>query len=531
MQGDLLRAAQAEQSRLESILNLHNQALQQATVAAAEADGARTQLMTHISHDLRAPMNAIMGYADLIARGGGQSREQALNILRSSKNMLMQISGLIQSARGGAHAPTLHPQPLDVSAFLRRVARFASQAARRHDNRFCYHVAKALPDVVEVDAKRLRQVLEYLLTNAAEFTRSGCIELSVDYQAPDDPAKNEPLAFVFTVRDTGPGIQQKALAAVFDPVQMLDHICSPARQGLGLAVTHRWVLRMGGRLEETSQPGQGTAMHVFLPLMPSRKAAAPREPVRRDEGAPARFQGAEGLKLLSAFKVIRRLSIKKSKPNRTQAIILKQTLQAIARLQESIRVCSREVDDAVLSGYENQQARTHLLSLVSTRLRVPVDNIIREAERMVCPDKGEAAQQEIILRSALRLRGLVNNLIKVSKPDADLQLLAHPEVPISALPTGTAPLAQRAPTLNNHPVDVFPEPEILAHVSDLLKMGAVTDLMEWANRADARHARWSRFAGMVAELAANGDLQGLANLLQTSNPARTAPRHEVEMTP
>lgn len=524
-QSDLLRAAQAEQLRLQTILNLRHQALLEATAAATEADRVRARLMTQIGHDLRAPLNAIMGYANLLARRDGDSRAHALKVLRSSSSLLAQINGLMQRARGGAQPPTLYSQPLSLSALLRGVAAFAAQVALRNDNRFRYQVAPALPDVVEVDGRRLQQVLEHLLANAAEFTSRGCIELSVDDQTSDDLSKITPLALVFTVSDTGPGLPARTLATMFEPFQGRAPLWRQECRGLGLAITHKWVLRMGGRMEVSSQPGNGTQMRVFLPVMPPSKAAVPHPRVTRDEGAPPRMQDADGL-LCLVFKTIRRLIIKN-----TQANVLTQTQHENARLEESIRVRTREVEDAVLSAYEDKQARTHLLGLVSTRLRVPVDDIIRGTGRMVCREKIESAHQEIILRSALRLRSLVNDLIQYSQPDADLNVPAPPVVATRRLLTGSAGQAQQGLTLHAPPFDVFPEPGVLLQVADLIQIGAVSDLMDWASSVDARQAKWSHFAGVVGELAGQGDLQGLSNLLQVSTQALAALSHEPEPTP
>lgn len=366
-QSDLLRAAQAEQLRLETILNLRNQALRQATDAATEADRARSNLMTHISHDLRAPMNAIMGYADLVARRNGRSRVHALGILRSSRSMLMQINGLVQGARGGAQPQALQREPLYLSDFLQSVAAFATQVAHRNGNRFRCQAAKALPDVVEVDARRLRQVLEHLLANAAEFTCSGCIELSVDCQAPVDLSQSMPLDFVFTVRDTGPGIPEEILATIFEPFQRPGHTWRQECRGLGLAITHQWVLRMGGRMEVSTQPGKGTAMHVFLPLMPSSTAQVPHPLFMPDEGAVHRIEGAGRLLwIVDDSDVIRDLLCKDLVQHGFTVLALSSGLDVIKRVGQH----GEKVPDLIITDLKMPDA-DGLAVLSSARAKWP----------------------------------------------------------------------------------------------------------------------------------------------------------------
>lgn len=269
----LLQAAQARQLHLENALDLCNQALLDASIAAAEAACARRDLLTRMGHDLRAPLTTVMGYTDLIAHRDGRWRPPVSGLQRSAKQMLVLIDGLMACSHGSVQAEPLMPQPLYLAAFLAAVAASAATAAQQNGNRFDYQAARELPDVVVADAKRLRQVLAHLLANAAAFTSGGQVELRADCLA--GVSADRPLSFVFTLRDTGPGMTQEQVRILCEPGQALEF--SPQAAGLGLAVTRQWVERMGGRIEVVSGAGLGTVMRVTVPLKPASEQESEQE--------------------------------------------------------------------------------------------------------------------------------------------------------------------------------------------------------------------------------------------------------------
>ncbi|NDP64166.1 hybrid sensor histidine kinase/response regulator [Polaromonas sp.] len=290
----LLQATQARQLHLEKELELRNQALLQATIAAAEATRARLELLTRMGHDLRAPLTAIMGYADLVAHREGRCFTPASGVERSARKMLALIDGFMDCARGSVLTEPLKPQPVYLHAFLANVAARAATAAKKNGNRFDCRVATALPDVVVVDARRLRQVLAHLLANAARFTSGGQIELLADLLPSTNASGDRLLPVVFTVRDTGPGMPQDQADTLFDPWQRLAAVPNPANpgHGLGLVVTYQWVLRMDGHIEVLTAPGQGTTVRVIVPLKPSSEQAMPVAHLTSGEDADQPLQGA-----------------------------------------------------------------------------------------------------------------------------------------------------------------------------------------------------------------------------------------------
>ncbi|MYZ51711.1 ATP-binding protein [Malikia spinosa] len=287
MQAEWLVAQQIEQERLSQAVRSRSAALRQAAVAADEAARAKGELLARVGHDLRAPLTAIMGYAGRLEEAEGTLRQRALAIGRSAREMLALINGLLEYARIGVQPDALLPQPLYLGAFLRSVAAQASELAARHGNRFEFRLEGDLPDVVALDAKRLRQVLMQLLHNAAEFTRQGRIELLVQTRAAEQADPQALPQLIITVRDDGPGIAADQLPTLFQPFQRLGAGQSHQEVGLGLAIAHQWVVRMGGSLKASSAQDQGTTMRIWLPVEPSDETTiAIRHLMRQDSRLP-----------------------------------------------------------------------------------------------------------------------------------------------------------------------------------------------------------------------------------------------------
>lgn len=270
-QAALLAAGRGHTLRLEEAVRLRTLALHQATADADQASLRKKELLTRVGHDLRAPLTAIMGYAQIIKGFAGDTAEQARRIERSSKQLMVLINRLIDFARGGVEPDALRLQSVYSNDFLQNIVAHAARLALKNKNSFDFQVSGHLPPVIEVDAKRLRQVLRNLLSNAAKFTHQGHIELQVEILDPGEGPAEVPLRVAFTVRDTGPGIAEETLPTIFHPFQRLGMQETPEGIGLGLAVVYRWVRRMGGGVSVSSILGQGTAVHVRVPIRVGRE--------------------------------------------------------------------------------------------------------------------------------------------------------------------------------------------------------------------------------------------------------------------
>jgi signal transduction histidine kinase len=261
-----LAAGRQQQLRLEEAVRLRSQALHQAAADADRASLNKNELLTRVGHDLRAPLTAIMGYAQIISGASGGAAVHARSIERNSRQLMVLINELINFARGGIRPDALRLQSIYSNDFLQNIVAHAARLARKNNNTFDFQVSGHLPPVIEIDAKRLRQVLKNLLSNAANFTHQGHIELQMEIVAQTEGRDEAPLSVTFSVRDTGPGIPEEKLSSIFHPFQRLSLSETPQGMGLGLAVVHRWVRRMGGRISVSSMVKQGTTMKVVVPI-------------------------------------------------------------------------------------------------------------------------------------------------------------------------------------------------------------------------------------------------------------------------
>ncbi len=271
------RLAQDDSNRHNQLLQLEidahrrtDAALQKAKDVAESANQAKTRYVAGITHELRTPLNSIMGYAQILLKEepAHGPRLGALNTIhRSGEHLMGLIDGLLDLARIEAGRLRLDPSPVPLRAFLDDVVRMVQPQARSKGLRFDLTVQGRLPDWVQADAKRLRQILLNLLSNAIRFTDQGQVSLLVD-------ARREVLRF--DVTDTGIGIAPQDLDRIFLPFERGSGGRKSAEPGtgLGLTITHLLSELMGGQLSVQSQMGQGSTFSVKLYL---REISAPSQ--------------------------------------------------------------------------------------------------------------------------------------------------------------------------------------------------------------------------------------------------------------
>ena len=239
-----------------------DRALQKAKELAEAANLAKSRYLTGISHELRSPLNAIMGYAQLLEKDPSipDHRRGALStIRRSSEHLADLIEGLLDISRIEAGRLDLERGDVLLNELLDQlVSMFSIQAKNKHIQ-FEYIKHTYIPSTVRADQKRLRQVLINLLSNAVKYTHSGKITFSVSY-------KNQ--VAEFKVIDTGIGISDNAIEKIFLPFERIRKPGQPhvTGTGLGLTITRLLVDIMGGDIQVTSKPNVGSAFSVALML-------------------------------------------------------------------------------------------------------------------------------------------------------------------------------------------------------------------------------------------------------------------------
>ncbi len=269
------RMAQDDSNRqnqlLQQEIDAHRRtdaALQRAKELAEAANQAKTRYVAGMTHELRTPLNSIMGYAQIMLKDepqDGARRRPLTTIQRSGEHLIGLIDGLLDLARIEAGRLCLDASPLPLHDFLDEVVRMVQPQAEAKGLDFRLETRGRVPAWVQADARRLRQILLNLCSNAVRFTEHGHITLRLD-------ARREVLRF--EVVDTGIGIAPQDMERIFLPFERGSggRRSSEPGTGLGLTITHLLSELMGGELTVHSVMGQGSTFSVRLYL---REISAP----------------------------------------------------------------------------------------------------------------------------------------------------------------------------------------------------------------------------------------------------------------
>ena len=234
---------------------------------AKAANQTKSDFLAVVSHDLRTPLTAITGYADLLRMGIPEplspgSLERVERIRTSANHLQYLLNELLTFARLDAQHEKKHATSVDLRALLRDVESVVEPLVQQQHLRLQLQLP-GNPVVIVTDADKVRQIVLNLATNAVRYTRDGSVTISLT-RAADQAAQIE-------VRDTGIGIAEENLSRIFDPFWQV----SPAQRaqgggtGLGLSIVKRLISLIGGRIDVRSKIGDGSSFIVTLPAATS----------------------------------------------------------------------------------------------------------------------------------------------------------------------------------------------------------------------------------------------------------------------
>ena len=272
--GDLERAF----NRLRSRHRLEIQRHADAQVVLDQADRYKSEFLATVSHELRTPLNPILGFAQVLQTGLDgpltPSQIEDLKIVEQSGNHLLSlINDILDLSAMESGRIDLHREPTDVGAIAREVVRTAEGQLRGKALRLAAEIDDGIPPC-DADPKRLRQILQNLVSNAIKFTDRG--EVVIEAKSPAEQQNVE-----IAVRDTGPGIPKSETLSIFEEYKQLGETTRRRRgTGLGLAIVKRLVDLHGGDIRVESEYGKGSRFVITLPLLrPLSTPAAPQEDV------------------------------------------------------------------------------------------------------------------------------------------------------------------------------------------------------------------------------------------------------------
>ena len=259
----------------------HMVELEKALERAHAAEKARSMFFSSVSHDIRTPLNAIIGYSELLINGieDEQERTKALSAISTSGHTLLQlINDVLDLSKLESGKMEIKPVPTNVRELVSSVLHSFDVTIKGGDVELKEEYG-ALP-LLEIDPQRIRQILFNLIGNAIKFTDHGEIRVKASFQKIVDD-KND--VFTLSVSDTGCGIPEEDKERLMTPFVQLDGKAKDKGTGLGLAICRQLAISMGGQLSFVSEQGKGSSFTLELynvkSIDPSpdvdRKAAVP----------------------------------------------------------------------------------------------------------------------------------------------------------------------------------------------------------------------------------------------------------------
>ncbi len=266
-----------------------------ARLAAEAADRAKAAFLARMSHEMRTPLHAVLGFARLLQEEVGQppERSDALRQIEGAgEQLLALVEDVLEIARIESGGLAASDSPANIRALLEDVAALARNAAGGRAMEVDCEVDAGLPTWLLIDEKKLRRALGDLLVHAVDVSTAGRVALEARWQP---EGRRDRVALV--VADTGPGLDPAEVSYLYSPFDRAEGLRSPGRTGLGLALARRLILLMGGefRVESTSQ--QGSRFRIELPAHPVEGLRDRPEPEPTTVAAVAQ-PGLEGLKEL-----------------------------------------------------------------------------------------------------------------------------------------------------------------------------------------------------------------------------------------
>ncbi len=228
-------------------------------------DRGKSVLIAHISHGLRTPLNAIIGFSEIMERemfgkiGIPRYIEYVKDIRASAQHLMRLIEDVVDLSKAEAGALELEDDEIDAAAAVRSVCLKQREKAGQAGVQIVHEVPAELPRL-RGDRRRVRQILTNLVSNAVRFTSKGG---RVTVSAWIEPAGR----LVFSIADTGTGIEPAEIPSIFDPFAGLGRLqdVGGGGTGLGLPLCKGLMELHGGTIELVSQPGKGTTVTASFP--------------------------------------------------------------------------------------------------------------------------------------------------------------------------------------------------------------------------------------------------------------------------
>jgi signal transduction histidine kinase/CheY-like chemotaxis protein len=340
----------------------------------AELDRSKklqSDFIARMSHEIRNPMNAMLGMADLLSERvhDTESRKYVQVIRRAGQTLMGFLSDLLDFSKLESQILRIHPERMSPVRLIEDVVDLEMTKAREKGLFLRFEVSPNTPEVVVADRSRVLQVLLNLTQNAIKFTKAGGVTIQVS-------ATSDQL--LFSVMDTGPGIAPKLQEHIFESFVQLeqDALKNGGGAGLGLSIARQLVSLMGGKIRVDSAVGRGSIFEFSIPL---QTAAHLSKPELSDPSIPRKFSPKRSL-----IKAVSLLVVDDSRDNHIviEAYLKEMPVQidhAYSGAQALEKVCTQSYDLILMdvqmpemNGYET----THSIRQYEQKSKKPKQRIV-----------------------------------------------------------------------------------------------------------------------------------------------------------
>lgn len=457
----------------------HSEELRAALLQARADSNARMKFLARMSHEFRTPLSTVLGYVELLLRGSTRVsiQEGLAAIKNSSRHLLGMIDDILDHVRGESGQISLRLAPADWGNFIQSLEQSASMMTLDRGNRFQLIREGDMPKAVNIDALRLQEVLNNLLTNANRYTQGGSITFTCASAAVD----SRHCRFTFTVSDTGQGIAEEEQKRIFEPF-----VRGAAGQssgidgiGMGLVIAQQLVSLMGGEIRVDSKPGRGS--RFFFSIVCELAEALPQLATVPEHGA--------------ALEVHKILVVEDDENSRN--------LLALLLADYGFNVVTAKSGNAA-----RQFLDGHDIELVVT------DQWMPDGDGWSVLKDWAARNIPLILLSAEppdRPEGLPETLrfasIQLKPFDANTLLNTIGEILSVEWATAKAEIHDEQAELIQRP-----PPALLEPLKAMIEQGAVTDITEWLEIFGAQHPQYRPYAAKIATASLRLDFDELRRL-------------------
>lgn len=264
----LLEKSREHTRELENLVAERTEEIRKERDKVTKALLSRSQFFTNMSHEIRTPLNAVLGFAQILKNDLRQENMKAnvQAILDSGKFLLMLLNDILDLSKLDAGKFTLNKSYFAPRKMFEEVVSAFAAKAEEKGIALNFAYDQNMPDELELDQTRVRQVLFNLVGNAIKFTDMGSVQISVKAHKSDDDL----VSLYITVEDTGVGIPKHAQERIFSEYVQEESNEQMAGSGLGLSITKRLVELMDGEIKLHSVLGVGTKFTVVLKKVASK---------------------------------------------------------------------------------------------------------------------------------------------------------------------------------------------------------------------------------------------------------------------